>query len=167
MLDALQDTHRAGYIHNDIKPENALLNGEKLTLIDFGCATKYLEKGHHIAKTRVSRFGGNYLFASINAMTFTSTSRKDDLMSLCFLLIYLLNDREIFGDYEGYSDDQKFELLKREKKNLTLDTLCVDKAIHLKDFADSIWKMEFDTAPKYKNLKKLLTKALSRGDDST
>ena len=85
-----------------------------------------MAKGRHCEKSRVANFKSNYLFASINAMTFTTTSRKDDLVSLCFLMVYLLNKGKLFGDYKGYSDDEKFELFKREKMNLTLDTLCVD-----------------------------------------
>jgi hypothetical protein len=85
-----------------------------------------MTKGIHCEKSRTVNFKGNYLFASINAMTFTTTSRKDDLVSLCFLLVFLLNKGKLFGNYRGYSDDEKFELLKRKKMNLTLDTLCVD-----------------------------------------
>ena len=112
LLEALQATHKAGYVHNDIKPDNILMKNKKLTLIDFGCSTQFMESGRHIGKNKVPHFQGNYMFSSINQMTFTVTSRKDDLVSLCYLLIYLLNGRKLFGDYTGYSDDDQFELLK-------------------------------------------------------
>ena len=112
VITALEELHSKGYTHNDIKPDNILMKNKKLTLIDFGCSTQFMESGRHIGKNKVPHFQGNYMFSSINQMTFTVTSRKDDLVSLCYLLIYLLNGRKLFGDYTGYSDDDQFELLK-------------------------------------------------------
>ena len=42
-------------------------------------------------------FQGNILFASLNQMEFRQTSRRDDLISLFFLLVYLLNRGDIRG----------------------------------------------------------------------
>ena len=50
LLTALEDTHKAGYVHNDIKPDNIVVSGSKTTLIDFGCATQYMARGIHIKK---------------------------------------------------------------------------------------------------------------------
>jgi serine/threonine protein kinase len=45
MLKALEATHKAGYVHNDIKLDNILYVDGQLTLIDFGCASSYLVDG--------------------------------------------------------------------------------------------------------------------------
>ena len=54
-LSCLRKVHEAGYIFNDLKLENLLLDYKaKLTptsdikLIDYGFCTKYLKKGKHI-----------------------------------------------------------------------------------------------------------------------
>jgi hypothetical protein len=62
-------------------------------LVDFGLASKFLDKnGKHIPKGSLSMFKGNMLFASYNQMNFGTTSRKDDLISLYYILIYLLHE---------------------------------------------------------------------------
>ena len=52
MIKALEKVHEIGYIHNDIKLENILLDSVdpiKLKLIDFGVSLPYLrEDGSHI-----------------------------------------------------------------------------------------------------------------------
>jgi hypothetical protein len=40
----------------------------------------------------IDSFEGNIMFSSLNQMNFEQPTRKDDLDSLCYLLLYLLND---------------------------------------------------------------------------
>lgn len=59
-------------------------------LIDFGHCTDYLDKqGDHIDHKDVDTFWGNILMSSSNALDYKTTSRKDDLISLLYLLIFL------------------------------------------------------------------------------
>ena len=80
--------HLAGYIYNDLKPDNVVINivhGQPVAaLIDLGLTTKYLDQnGRHFKNTEMtSSFKGNYCFASLDSMNFFKTSRKDDLISL-------------------------------------------------------------------------------------
>jgi hypothetical protein len=57
----------------------------------------------HCEQKVIKEFQGNMMFASLDQLTFKSTSRKDDLHSLSYLLIYLINDLE-FPDYEENGD---------------------------------------------------------------
>ena len=65
-----------------------------INLVDYGFASAYVDKttGKHIAKTEVDTFRGNMIFASLNQLNFKITSRRDDIISLCYLLIYMLNN---------------------------------------------------------------------------
>ena len=40
----------------------------------------------------VEVFRGNMIFASVNLFKFKITSRRDDLISLMFMLVFLFND---------------------------------------------------------------------------
>jgi hypothetical protein len=61
-------------------------------LIDFGYSKKILdEAGKHITRESNQTFVGNYAFASHNAFLGKSLSRRDDLISLCYLMSHLLD----------------------------------------------------------------------------
>lgn len=64
-----------------------------VNLVDFGFATSYIDQstGQHVEKEEVDIFRGNMIFASLNQLDFKVTSRRDDLLSLCYFLIYLFN----------------------------------------------------------------------------
>jgi serine/threonine protein kinase len=90
--------HETGYIYNDLKTENVMVlnnedkKGVQVKLIDYGFATRYIDKkGVHLENSEVNSFKGNLLFASINSLEFNMPSRKDDLLSLCYFIIFLLN----------------------------------------------------------------------------
>lgn len=74
---------------------------EKLhvNIIDFGFVTPFLIKGtqKHIKKHSVDVYRGNFYFSSINQLKFHSTSRRDDLISLFYLIVYLFS----FGRVDG------------------------------------------------------------------
>jgi hypothetical protein len=59
-------------------------------------AIKYTdEDGNHLENTEMGKFCGNLIFASLDVLKFNRPSRKDDLIMLCYFLIYLLNGCEM------------------------------------------------------------------------
>lgn len=58
---AVEDVHRAGYVHGDIKPDNLVLTGEGVRLIDFGAAA---ERGAAPAAFGTPRYMGPDRFRS-------------------------------------------------------------------------------------------------------
>ena len=93
VVNSLKHLHSVGYVHNDIKPGNIMMSKDyDTTLIDFGFAKKYVDSNNkHLKQTPVDNFQGNILFASPDQQMFKSTSRRDDLISACYLLFTLLN----------------------------------------------------------------------------
>jgi serine/threonine protein kinase len=130
ILSMLEATHKAGYVFNDLKLDNVMVGyGQRLSkkittesvfsnctlhLIDFGFATKYKDrKGVHNPKVQIDKFRGNMIFASRNQLQFYATSRRDDLISLCYVLIYLLNEGSlltIFADSTNCDPRQAFKI---------------------------------------------------------
>jgi hypothetical protein len=65
-------------------------------LIDFGFASKYVDReGIHLDKSEIQTFQGNILFASKHQMDFSLTSRRDDLISLAYILMFLINNLQM------------------------------------------------------------------------
>ncbi len=91
--------HKDGYVHNDLKLENILIghkDSERLYLIDFGLAQCFLDdEGRHLEKQYVRKFSGNFLFASLNSCRGNNKSRRDDMESVMYIMIYLLNDNYV------------------------------------------------------------------------
>lgn len=90
-------------------------------LTDFGFSTPYMRAGEHIKEDTVSRFVGNMMFASGNAFNFRPTSRRDDLISLSYLLVYLLNPNQLtfIKEVRDMNVNDKFKHIKEKKQTLT------------------------------------------------
>lgn len=108
--------HEAGYVYNDLKLDNLMLDysfdpiadgsvnvfrDNSVNIVDFGFASTYIDKltGQHLDQVDVDVFEGNMVFSSLNQLSFKSTSRRDDLISLFYLLVSLLHGDKlpVFG----------------------------------------------------------------------
>lgn len=93
-LQKIEFIHSQNIIHRDIKPENFLIGLDHLEntifLIDFGLARKFVVNGQHIKHQEKLGVNGSCRYASINAHSGCQTSRRDDLESLGYMLIYFL-----------------------------------------------------------------------------
>ena len=106
LLDILQHIHSVRRTHNDLKPENVMinLNGhiEKtptVVLIDPGFTQKLSQHSYDL-----TTFEGNMLFSSLNQMDFKSTSQRDDLVSLFYLMVFLINDDQFVNSSPAMND---------------------------------------------------------------
>jgi serine/threonine protein kinase len=102
MVDLLETFHGKGYIHCDLKPDNIMIgdfkenleNMNKIYLIDFGLASKFLDdNGNHIKFCQDIPFKGNLIFSSKNAFAKVTLSRRDDIISLMYMIIYLIETK--------------------------------------------------------------------------
>lgn len=94
LVEIIKDVHKRGVIHRDIKPENILFprySYDKIFLIDFGLSLCYIDDdGIHNKKRTNREIVGSVNFISRNIHEGISASRRDDLISICYVIIYLL-----------------------------------------------------------------------------
>jgi hypothetical protein len=150
ILTILMKVHNNGFVHRDIKPENFLLTLNKPTkviLIDFGLCKPYLINNIHIEFKNKHKFMGTLNFASINAHNLYEQSRRDDLESVAYMLIYFY-----FGKLDWINDEYQdtFELENnyvKSIKQLIIDNNNIPKA--LVDFYKNVRTLEFEERPNY------------------
>jgi serine/threonine protein kinase len=110
MIDTMQMVHDSGFIYGDLKLDNLMLksnsiNGKSadlescsLHLIDFGFSKPYLNRdGTHQELKQVETFTGNLIFSSLNQLDFKSTSRRDDMISISYIIAHLLYKNHLPG----------------------------------------------------------------------
>jgi casein kinase 1 len=106
ILRILEGIHDVGIIHRDIKPQNIMVRNNQLYLVDFGLARFYknLQDKHIPMKTNQSMVGTKR-YASENVRNGLTPSRRDDLESLAYVLLYMSS---------GCSSDAERVCLKAE-----------------------------------------------------
>lgn len=138
----------------------------KIHLIDFGLSTPIYEPdGTHVERTNINRFCGNYVFGSLGTCRGFNKSRKDDIEQAFYLLIYLLNDKNL--PWKGF--EQKFKkygnkalvkaLQERQKKKYTLQLFkMIPNRLH--SLLKEVLCLDFDQEPPYSRLISALSSCL-------
>ncbi|CAH1438010.1 unnamed protein product [Lactuca virosa] len=157
-LSILDKLHARGYVHGDVKPENFLLGQpstsqeKKLFLVDLGLATKWREtaNGQHVDyDQRPDMFRGTVRYASVHAHLGRTASRRDDLESLAYTLIFLHRGRL---PWQGYQGDNKSFLVCKKKMATSPEMLCVFCPAPVRQFLEIVVNMKFDEEPNYSKL---------------
>ena len=122
--------HSKGFIHRDINPKNFLMGrGRKLNqvhVIDFGLAKKYVHAlTHDHAPYREGKlFLGTVRYASINNHKGIEQSRRDDLESLGYLLLYFLRGNLPWQDVSETDKTQRRIEIMNLKITTSIEGLC-------------------------------------------
>lgn len=158
-VELLRKLHEKGFVHGDVKPENFLcaytedgtMNPEDgLFVVDLGLASRWKDltrpNGHIAYGQRVDHFSGTVRYASVNAHLGRWLSRRDDLESLGYMLLYLFNGSL---PWQGYCGDDKNMQVCETKGRLTVDAMCRNAPDVLQYFLAYVRSMKFDELPDY------------------
>ena len=169
IIDILEQIHNKNYIHRDIKPSNFLFgnnsfNNNIIYLIDFGLAKKYRESNNaeHYEIKEENKLIGTARFASINAMEGLSQSRRDDLESLGYMLIYFLKGKLPWQNFLIKNKEERYNKIKQTKKEISINELCSDCPEEIGQYITYVKNLKFDEEPNYNYLKNLFYEILNK-----
>ena len=153
-IERLKTIHSKNYIHRNIKPENfkiGLNDPNVVYLQNFYLCEKFRSDTtkKHAELTMANKIVGTERYGSVNALKGWRQGRKDDLESLCYMLIYFFLGKLPWQDIKAESQSDKYKKLLNKKKKFNID--------HYKDIIPeefriifkSIKNLKFDENPKY------------------
>ena len=170
ILDRLEYIHSKNIIYRDIKPENFLIGIKEpniIYIIDFGLCKKYRSSktGKHILPKLTGKFNGTLRYASPNSLKGKEPSRRDDLISLGYMLIFLYK-KKLPWDFEtplNISTDKfikQFIELKSLKETNGNGNLFKNLPNEIIEYIKYTKNLKFEENPNYSYLRSLFKKLL-------
>ena len=160
VLEILKNVHNRELIHRDIKPDNLLLgiHTPQIYLIDFGLAKRFMTNDStHIEQKGIKQLLGTPNFASINSHNLIELSRRDDIESLAYTLLYLHNGTLLWKNTNINVDEiQKIKMSFYE--NVATEEYESDIFLTLLKYARDL---EFDECPNYDMLLTIFNEQLT------
>lgn len=168
LLSRLEYVHTKSFIHRDVKPDNFLIGLGKrqsvIHIIDFGLAKKYRDpRSHqHIPYRENKNLTGTARYASINTHIGIEQSRRDDLESLGYVLMYFIRGSLPWQGLKANTKKQKYERIMDRKMSTSTEQLCKGYATEFRSYFEYCRSLRFEDRPDYAYLKRLFKELFYR-----
>jgi len=151
VISILEFIHKHGICHGDIKPDNILISRDykKLYLIDFGLSKYYIKKGVHVSFRKKVSPSGTLRYMSFHVNKYFQMSRRDDLISFGYLMVYL---QKLYLPWQNIDGKNKYEKVAEMKENINIEYLCDGCVSGLKEYLEYCYKLDFEDEPDYEYL---------------
>ena len=175
MVKRLENIHEKGILHRDLKPNNFTwgnynssynninnynstnnnnykLDINTIYLIDFGLSCSYWENNYstkHYKLKNGLNFVGTLRYASLNSHKGIRQSRRDDLESMLYILIYFLKGKLPWQDIKAKQKEERHKLIFQIKSKVTIESLCKDIPEEFAELLKYVKSLQFDEKPYY------------------
>ena len=174
LLDRFEFIHSRGIVHRDVKPQNLAIrlpprphearettlregrtaSFDALMVIDFGLARAFYTAEGHISMRKHQGRAGTARYASMNTHRGLTQSRRDDLESIGYLLVFLHRGRLPWQGVRAASRKEKHLKICEAKAHTPLPELCAAMPGML-EYLQYVRKLGFDADPDYEYLRRL------------
>lgn len=163
IINCIEVIHKINNLHHDIKPDNFLIgtkHKDRVYMIDFGLSRPYKVDNKHVTEGSIRSLIGTMRYVSANVHDRKRSSRRDDLISIGYMMVYLCRGRL---PWQGMKK-KNAELVSEIKKTISIKELCM----HLPDAYDDYFRycldLEFDEEPDYNYLRSLFRESIEKYD---
>lgn len=162
-ISILNHIHEKFVVHRDIKPANWMIHNDELILIDFGLASFYVDSNErHLSEANPKKYHiiGTPKYASWNIHCGEEYSRRDDLMSMVYVGLFLQSCGELWGEItyakieSGYDPVLLIHPLnkwfKTQKDCSHLKKIIPSEYKEFHTFVDKVYALSFQERPSYR-----------------
>ena len=159
-LDRLEYLHSKGIIHCDIKPENfaiGIKDPNVIYMIDFGLCQDYIniKTGKHKIFSSTGYMTGTARYASRNALRGNQLSRRDDIESFMYMILYFLSKRLPWQGTKARTITARYKKIFIAKNNFKYKEFCKKFPKEIITFIEYVFLLKFNEKPNYEYMKKL------------
>ncbi|CAA2969961.1 casein kinase 1-like protein 2 [Olea europaea var. sylvestris] len=161
MINRVEFVHSKSFLHRDIKPDNFLMGlgrrANQVYIIDFGLAKKYRDTSthQHISYRENKNLTGTARYASMNTHLGIEQSRRDDMESLGYVLMYFLRGSLPWQGLKAGTKKQKYEKISEKKVSTSIEALCRGYPTEFASYFHYCRSLRFEDKPDYAYLKRL------------
>ena len=164
LMDRMEFIHSKYLIHRDIKPENFTIgyhNKTTIYVIDFGISRKYKSSrtGKHVKYSLTGKMFGTVRYVSYNGSRGVEQSRRDDLESIGYMLIYLIKNYLPWQGLrlKGPNFIKGYKRMLKLKEIITPEELCKglpkEFSTEFSEYLKYCRKLAFEQDPDYEYLR--------------
>ena len=159
MINIMKFIHDRHIIHRDIKPDNFLMGLNKknadLYLLDFGLSKKYRSSRTLVQYPYIKRnkLTGTARYASIHALEEMEQSRRDDMESIGYVIMFFLRGELPWQGLKVKSKEDKYRKILDKKKETSSKTLCANFPDEFREYVEYTRKLSYEEEPNYEKYK--------------
>jgi casein kinase I family protein HRR25 len=131
--------------------------GNQVNMIDFGLAKRYRDPktNVHIPYRENKNLTGTPRYASVNTHLGIEQSRRDDLESLGYILVYFCRGQLPWQGIRARTKKEKYDKIMEKKMTTPADALCRGLHQEFAIYLNYVRSLRFDDKPDYSYLRKL------------